>query len=365
MDRGDVLLDECKKLGNEEFLHQLDEMAAAERVELARLLARLSELGTRELAQACGYPSVFLFCLKRLRYCESASWKRSKAAEACGRFPFLLAMIESGELTLTAVALLAPQLTRENCRRLVHEAIGKTTRQVEALVAALAPQAPPRDRVRVVAVQAEPPRPSAPASDAAIAQPLDMFAAPLAVELAPAPAPIELRAQHSFTCSEDVHRMILRAQELLWHKYPLGRLEDVLRDALALLLQKLDPTKRREPRRAARRPSVRRSRYIPRWVRDEVTKRDGDACSFVGADGRPCGERKGLEYDHIVPFAKGGSSDDPKNIQKGLPAAQSMAGQEGVRRVRSASIDPGPAGWRGRSVGSSSGAHEGPPPLTP
>ncbi|MCX5789515.1 MAG: hypothetical protein NTX64_13575 [Elusimicrobia bacterium] len=321
MERGDALLRECKELSDEELLRQLDELAAAERAELVRVLARLSELGTRELAQACGYPSVFLFCLKRLRYCESAAWKRSKAAEACSRFSFLLTLLESGELTLTAVALLAPHLTRENCRRLAGEAKGKTTRQIESLVAALAPQAPPKDRVKMVAVQAETAQPAAGAPPETSPPPLEMFSTPEPVEAAP--APIELRAQRTFTCSEEVDQMIRRAQELLWHKYPQGRLEDILREALALLLDKVDPLRGcRRPRPSRRRGqglgrrAGPRGRYIPKWVRDEVTKRDGDSCAFIGADGRRCGERSGLEYDHIIPFAHGGPSDDPGNIRK-------------------------------------------------
>ncbi len=49
-------------------------------------------------------------------------------------------------------------------------------------------------------------------------------------------------------------------------------------------------------------------RMIPTSVKVEVWKRDKGQC-------RKCGEATGLHYDHILPFAKGGRSDDVRNIQ--------------------------------------------------
>ena len=50
------------------------------------------------------------------------------------------------------------------------------------------------------------------------------------------------------------------------------------------------------------------TRHIPVAVKAVVYKRDEGYCSFVGSDGRKCGSTWGLEFDHIVPFAKGGAS---------------------------------------------------------
>lgn len=50
------------------------------------------------------------------------------------------------------------------------------------------------------------------------------------------------------------------------------------------------------------------SRRIPTDVKREVWERDGGKC-------RNCGSDKNLHFDHIIPFSKGGTSNDVANIQ--------------------------------------------------
>ena len=47
-------------------------------------------------------------------------------------------------------------------------------------------------------------------------------------------------------------------------------------------------------------------RNISAAVKREVARRDGGRCTFLGQNGKRCGERKHLEYHHKVPFARGG-----------------------------------------------------------
>jgi hypothetical protein len=55
-------------------------------------------------------------------------------------------------------------------------------------------------------------------------------------------------------------------------------------------------------------PTPEDDRLIPSWVKFEVWKRDQGRCIS-------CGATSHLHFDHIIPFSKGGSSKDPKNIQ--------------------------------------------------
>ena len=55
-------------------------------------------------------------------------------------------------------------------------------------------------------------------------------------------------------------------------------------------------------------PNPHRRRIIPTWVKLAVWKRDGGKCV-------QCGATNELHFDHILPFAKGGTSITPANVQ--------------------------------------------------
>jgi 5-methylcytosine-specific restriction endonuclease McrA len=108
----------------------------------------------------------------------------------------------------------------------------------------------------------------------------------------------------------------------LKYKYPEGKLEDVMGEAIELLLKMKDPIRQGDRRRkkvvSTARAFVQKypveqisqnpSRYIPAKIRHAVYVRDQAKCSYVSKDGKKCHERGSLELDHIQPFALGGSN---------------------------------------------------------
>ena len=94
----------------------------------------------RRLYLGEGCSSLFTYCTQILHLSEHAAYGRIEAARAARRFPIVLDLLTDGSVTLTAVTLLAPQLTVANHRDVLSEARHKSKREVEHLVARLRPQ---------------------------------------------------------------------------------------------------------------------------------------------------------------------------------------------------------------------------------
>jgi hypothetical protein len=234
-------------------------------------------------------------------------------------------------LSLTSVRLLAPHLTPENHRAVLARASGLRRRQIEALVAELAPQpdvpsslrklpaltgsASPASRPTLAGLTtSEPPAPvpSAPVpSTPAPSTPAILTARPIVRATAPQ------RYRLQFTIGQETHDKLRRLQALLRREVPDGDPGVLFDRALSLLLEKTEKAKlgAASRTRPAIRPAAdkfagtaailsrRPTRYIPRAVKREVWKRDGGQCAFISATGRRCDERTYLEYHHLQPWA--------------------------------------------------------------
>jgi 5-methylcytosine-specific restriction endonuclease McrA len=51
------------------------------------------------------------------------------------------------------------------------------------------------------------------------------------------------------------------------------------------------------------------TRRLPVAVRDEVWRRDGGRCTYVGSTGHRCDSTYQLELHHVVPHARGGAAN--------------------------------------------------------
>jgi len=309
------------KLGDIELALRLKRLAADERFALTDVIFHLMEFDRRRLYSAMGYPSLFSYCVQSLRLSENEAYKRVQTARVCHRYPDILNRLRSGELHLAATALLAPHLTDENHQALLAQASGKTKREVEALVAALAPKPARRDCVRRLSAPAAGRAGDFLVAESCAASGADVPATSVSMPPAPRVEPVSPgRVRFSFTGDEELLRHLERAREVLKRKYPVGRLEELFAEALRWLLDKMDPRcqARRNLRLRRQTPPVQalvETRRIPQWVKDAVWARDEGRCSFRTPDGARCAQRCGLEFDHVVPWALGGRSHDPKNIR--------------------------------------------------
>jgi hypothetical protein len=114
--------------------------------------------------------------------------------------------------------------------------------------------------------------------------------------------------------SSGTYGKLRHAQALLSHAIPTGDVAQLLDHALEALITRAEKRKigvGRAANRSLHRSTNRRSpagvaRHIPAYIRREVWERDRGQCTFVSAAGNRCTERRFLEFDHVLPVARGG-----------------------------------------------------------
>jgi hypothetical protein len=344
-------MDQCASLKDDDLARTVKFLAEHARRNEFRLLAHLAEFDARRLCLEAGYRSLFEYCTGALGFDEHESYRRIRAARVIRGYPEARTALEGKKVSIAALVALAPWLTRDNARVWMKTAEGKSKRDLEVLIAAHYPQAPQPDAIRnlpsqpVVVSGAPPAAFEAIASDA---PPNDEGAVSAPTEwplLSGSPerlgwgwqqmSPVSVdRVRVGFDAACVVGQLIDRVRQILRHKYPEGRLEDLIREALEAYLDRKDPQRRLEMKEAkaecvAQAPAPEDNqrlptrflrawasgRYIPAKVKSAVWARDDGRCAWRDKDGTVCGSKDWIEYDHLRPFAKGGRSDDPRNIR--------------------------------------------------
>jgi 5-methylcytosine-specific restriction endonuclease McrA len=302
-------------LSDGDLLAAVHRLAVSERRATARLIASLAELDARRLYLAEGYSSLFTYCTRVLHLSEHAAYGRIEAARAVRTYPVLLDLLETGDITLTTISLLAPHLTPDNHRRVLEAARHRSKREVEHLVATLRPQPLVPSAIRKLpdaianrtCPASLPPLATSPLAEPATSS---VTADQRATTTEAKPAIVTPLQPHrykvQFTVDRDTLEKLRRVQELMRHTCPSGDVAIVFERALTVLLAHLERTKLAQvsrPRQSYRAASVRRT----------VWTREKGQCAFVGTRGR-CTERGLLEFHHVVPFAEGGTAV-AENIQ--------------------------------------------------
>ena len=302
-------------LTDDTLITETTRAAATERSATSHLLTLLIEVERRKLHLSLGHSSMFVFCTRTLRLSEQAAYSRITAARAARRFPAILDGLTDGTLSLSSVGILAPHLTDETADAMLEAAGGKSTREVERLIASWHPQPDVPSVLRALpaaqtTAAVETPRDQSaglalkPAGNPDPARPARPTPCPRAIV-----APIaERRYLLRVTIDQHTHDKLQRARDLLRHSIPDGDTATILDRALGALIVEAERTKcarTQQPRQPASRMG--HGRHIPAAVKREVWQRDGGRCVFRGAAGL-CGTTAFLEYHHVVPFAAGGET---------------------------------------------------------
>jgi hypothetical protein len=248
-------------------------------------------------------------------------------------------MLADGRLHLAGISKLAPHLTAANRDALLGRAVHKTKRQIEDLVAELAPRPDVPSLVRKLPERAVPLPPSS-GPDEVSERASGLYgareeAAPATLELGPdrvqpsspseteatpvSAPPVTLQAlspgrfKVQFTADARLREDLECLRALMRSEVPDGDIAAIIAIAIKEKRARVEARRhgavsgsRKGSEDSAATELATSSRHVPMAVRRAVRKRDGGRCRYRDSLGRRCPERLRLEYHHRHPYGLGG-----------------------------------------------------------
>ncbi|MFM8313633.1 MAG: HNH endonuclease [Deltaproteobacteria bacterium] len=242
-----------EKIQDEELLISCKQQVLIEKSATAKVLEYLTEIDRRKLWIKEGYASMYDFCIRYLGYSEGEANRRIQAARLSQRVEEVKPLLEQGEVSLTSLTLLAPVLTQENAKELLPKVMGKSSREVEALIEEYFPERAAKKELFEVEID------------------------------------------------DEIKTLLEEARKLASEKDN------------GLLLKKVLKAYIREKR--ARNIASKHTRRVATSTAKEVKRKSGYRCEYVSAKGIRCSQTAHLEVDHVRPYAFGGSSKDIENLR--------------------------------------------------
>ena len=199
---------------------------------------------------------MFRYCIDVLNLSEAEAYRRIGAARLSRKYPVLLTMLEDGRIHLCGIAVLAKHLTEANYENVLARATHKSKRELEELVAELAPKpdVPPTVRKRPQRkAQSKPPTSSSEASadNAERPEPPPAPEPPVAQEKRAKVEPLSpARYKVEFTASAELRDKLERLEALM----PGSDLAAIIDAAVSEKLERLEAKrfgKTSRPRRNA------------------------------------------------------------------------------------------------------------------
>ncbi len=320
-----------KSLTNLELLSKTRILAAYERRLGVELLHHIREIDARKL-YADGHASLHEFLVQELKYSDGAAHRRIQAMRLVRDLPEAEDKLRSGAITLTTASQLQNFFRAEKKigatysiqekRELLTQIQEKSTRQTEGLLAAISPQAVPREYERAL---------NETERSVTFVMPLHLSeklsrlrgllahrnASPTYAEL------FEILADISIENLDPSRRPMSKTGK----KYP--NLEKsptpgapAARDASAASApayacrvysaEKLNFTETFTPHGTPIGPRL--SRYVPAPLRRLTWSRAAGKCEYRDRDGRRCASSYALEMDHKIPVGQGGPATE-ENLQ--------------------------------------------------
>ena len=258
------------------------------------VIEHLAEIQNRRLFADLGYSSLFAYCTKHLGYCESEAYYRINAMKLTKSVPMAKALIKTGELSITNASQVYSTLKKI-------EQIDKTS----SLEKSDHPTADFKKMTKQLPV---------------------LLAQQLIIQVcgkSKREAEIILNEHHQ---PARIKKIKIEIDDTTYQNFEKYRKdngnfsdEEIIQQLFQLMDLKKTNTDKEKTNgskiKTIKTTSVKNSRYIPTSVKLTIKNRAENCCEYISPlNHSRCIEKRNLEFDHIQPFAKGGTNSI-KNIR--------------------------------------------------
>ncbi|OFZ47172.1 MAG: hypothetical protein A2381_14350 [Bdellovibrionales bacterium RIFOXYB1_FULL_37_110] len=256
---------DLKNYSDKELLAKTKNLIREEQKLLSIILSHLEEIERRKLYSDLGYQSLFDYALKELCYTEQQAWRRINAMRVMRKLPELRNQLNDGSLSLSNINM-ASSLFKD-------AKINSKEKQLE-IFAEIKNTTKQACEEKIFELKRE-----------------------YGVLKTPGKTIIKKTSQHSSRVHVNLSsETLLKLEKIknLTKEQDLDKIISLMADSY--IKQKI------EVKCEHKKTPIKNSRYIPRKVKEIVYKRANGECEN-------CQSTHRLEYEHIVPFAMGGTND--------------------------------------------------------
>lgn len=304
-----------KAMTDNQLIGRVEYLVRRERELVECLIWHLQEIQDRKLYIQMGFTSLFECLVRHFKYSEAVAYSRISALKIISAVPAAADALNSGEVNLTTLSLTQSfirKLEKETGEKILPEQKiqyvesikNKTTQEVKQILATVSPVSElPLDKVQY----------------------LD-----------------HKHAQLRATIDKTVLEKIDKLKSLISHESIDPSYNDILNIALDTAIEAIKkkkgikmPSKESTISKENNNPqngkfpkevpsvvqietkfetstqsfSIKNSRYISRDVKRLVLNRSNHQCEYIHSNGQRCTSKFQLQFDHIIAFSKGGSSE--------------------------------------------------------
>jgi 5-methylcytosine-specific restriction endonuclease McrA len=316
-------------LSNQDLWVRTKKLVSEETYKTLEVLHHLREIERRRLYLSYGFPSLFEYAVKELKYSHSSAFRRIEAMRLIKDIPEVENKILDGSLNLTSAAQVqsffknqkkmerSSQVTKVtkgaevaklsdkhdnklnniDKMQIIGKIENKSTREVQKELISLNPDFIPQEKIR----------------------PLN-----------------EEKFELKIVIDEKLKLKLDKLKALMSHKNPKMNYQELMEELAELALKKLDLENQKAQRKALPAPEVKvrtsheimtvtqepkaqknnHSRYISTEIKRQIWKRDKGQCQYKDPKtNRQCCSNYFIQIDHIRAFSRGGSSQDLTNLQ--------------------------------------------------